>query len=326
MVQENAEGTGGSLMPLVSVIINCLNGERYLREAMDSVFAQTFQDWEIIFWDNASTDGSADIAKSYGDRVRYFKSDTTSSLGRARNLALSKTRGEYIALLDCDDLWLPQKLSKQLQLLENDTNLAMVYSNSRFFNSGGDLYEHFSQAKPKRGMVFPYLLETNFISSETMIFRKKSLETLDHVFDEELTMVMDYDLTLRLAYRYPIDYVDEALSKWRMHEGSESSKKRFLIPRENKLMLEKMMNAAPDIVTKHGTSVSVFTNNVNYQLGLEKWDQGNVLDARRIFKACTLKRKSLIAYSATYFMPFAPFDRVKEGIKTLLLGGKLWKS
>jgi glycosyltransferase involved in cell wall biosynthesis len=313
-------------MPLVSVIINCLNGEQYLREAMDSVYAQTFQDWEIVFWDNASTDGSADMAKSYGERVRYFKSDMTSSLGRARNLAISHTRGDYVALLDCDDLWLPKKLEKQLQLLEKDTNLAMVYSNSRFFNSRGDLFEHFSQAKPKRGMVFPYLLESNFICSGTMVFRRESLETLDYIFDEELTMVMDYDLTLRLAYRYPMDYVDESLSKWRRHGGSESNRKRFLIPRENRLMLEKLVNAYPDIATKHGASVTVLLNNVDYQLGLEKWEQGEVHEARRMLKACNLKRKSLIAYSATYFMPFAPFYRIKEGIKTLLLGGRLWKS
>lgn len=313
-------------MPLVSVIINCLNGERYLREAMDSVFAQTFQDWEIIFWDNASTDGSANIAKSYGDRVRYFKSDMTSSLGRARNMAISHARGEYVALLDCDDLWLPQKLEKQLLVLGKNPDVALCYSNSRFFNSRGDLYDHFSQVKPKRGMVFQYLLEGNFISSETMVFGRGFLDTLDYIFDEELTMVMDYDLTLRLAYKYPIDYVDEPLSKWRMHEGSESNKKRFLIPRENKSMLEKLVNACPDIATEYGTSVSMLTKNANYQLGLEKWDQGKVREARHMLKACNLKPKSLIAYSASYFMPFASFDRLKEGIKTFVLGGRFWKS
>ena len=312
-------------MPLVTVIINCLNGERYLREAMDSVFAQTFQDWEIVFWDNASTDGSADIAKSYGDRVRYFKSDTTSSLGRARNLAISHARGEYVALLDCDDLWLPWKLEKQLRLLKKYPDLALCYSNSMFFNSGGDLYDHFSQVKPKRGMVFGYLLEGNFISSETMVFRRELLDSLDYSFDEELTMVMDYDLTLRLAYRYPIDYVEEALSKWRMHEGSESNKKRFLIPRENNLMLEKLTHSCPDITTEYGGSVSVLANNVNYQLGLEKWDEGNAREARRQFRRCGLNKKVMAAYMASYFIPFVLFDKLKENLKTRILGGRSWK-
>ena len=174
-------------------------------------------------------------------------------------------------------------------------------------------------------MIFQYLLESNFISSETMVFRKTLLETLDYIFNEELTMVMDYDLTLRLAYRYPFDYVEEALSKWRMHEGSESNKKRFLIPRENKLMLEKLIHAHPGIATNYSDSVSLLENNANYQLGLEKWDQGKAREARRIFKACSLKRKPLIAYFATYFMPFVLFDKIKEKIKTRILGGRFWK-
>lgn len=314
------------LMPAVSVIINCFNGERYLRETMDSVLAQIFQDWEIIFWDNASTDGSAKIAQSYGDRARYFRSDTTSSLGKARNLAIARARGEYIALLDCDDLWLPQKLEKQLLLLGKKTDVVLCYSNSMFFNSRGDLYDHFSQTKPKRGMVFQDLLKDNFISSETMVFRREALEKLDYIFDDELTMVMDYDLTLRLAYRYPIDYVEEPLSKWRMHEGSESSKKRFLIPRENGLMLKKLVHAHPAIASRYFPSISVLMGNVNYQLGLEKWSEGKVDEARRMFKRCRLNHKVVLAFLATYLMPFAVFDESTGKIKELMLGGRFCKS
>ena len=100
--------------PKVSIIMNCLNGEQYLKQAMDSVFKQTYDDWEAIFFDNTSTDNSAAIAKSYGERVRYFKSQTTYPLGKARNLAINETKGEFIAFLDCDDIWLPQKLEKQV--------------------------------------------------------------------------------------------------------------------------------------------------------------------------------------------------------------------
>ena len=100
--------------PKVSIIINCFNGERYLAEAMDSVFCQTYEDWEIIFWDNASTDNCAEIAKSYGERIRYFKSSSIYPLGKARNLAIENARGDFMAFLDCDDLWFPQKLEKQM--------------------------------------------------------------------------------------------------------------------------------------------------------------------------------------------------------------------
>ena len=96
--------------PLVSVIMNCHNGERFLREAIDSVYAQTYSNWEIIFWDNVSTDDSSSIAQSYDNRLRYYLSEGFTSLGMARELAVQKSNGEYVAFLDCDDLWLPEKL------------------------------------------------------------------------------------------------------------------------------------------------------------------------------------------------------------------------
>ena len=100
--------------PAVSVIMNCLNAEPYLREAIDSVVAQTYPDWEIIFWDNASRDASGAIAKSYGERVRYFRGETTVPLGEARNLAIAEAKGRYLAILDCDDVWLPEKDRKSV--------------------------------------------------------------------------------------------------------------------------------------------------------------------------------------------------------------------
>ena len=100
--------------PLVSVIMNCLNGEQYLREAIDSVYAQTYDNWEIIFWDNASYDGTKKIAKSYDSKLKYFKSEVTSILGAARVLAVEKAKGEYFAFLDCDDIWYKEKLDKQM--------------------------------------------------------------------------------------------------------------------------------------------------------------------------------------------------------------------
>src|SRR5215216_2874373 len=104
---------------LVSVIINCYNGERWLREAIDSVVAQTYDNWEIIFWDNRSTDRSAEIAKGYGERVRYFLAPQQTPLGQARGLAMREARGQYIAFLDCDDVWLPHNLATQLRVLES---------------------------------------------------------------------------------------------------------------------------------------------------------------------------------------------------------------
>ena len=89
-------------LPAVSVIMNCLNGEQYLREALDSVVAQTYPDWEIVFWDNASQDTSAAIAKSYGGRVRYFRGETTVPLGAARNLAIAEATWVLASVYELD--------------------------------------------------------------------------------------------------------------------------------------------------------------------------------------------------------------------------------
>src|SRR3989338_6378909 len=100
--------------PLVSVIMNCYNGEQYLREAIDSVYAQTYKNWEIIFWYNASTDDTQRIATSYDSRLKYFRADVNTPLGQARNMALKKATGIYIAFLDSDDVHLPCALQRQV--------------------------------------------------------------------------------------------------------------------------------------------------------------------------------------------------------------------
>ena len=121
----------------VSVIMNCLNCSKYLREAIDSVYAQTYKNWEIIFWDNASTDNSAEIAKSYDEKLRYFRGEKTVPLYAARNLALKQAKGKYIAFLDCDDYWLPQKLERQVEIFESDKNIGLVYSNVEILERSG---------------------------------------------------------------------------------------------------------------------------------------------------------------------------------------------
>ena len=82
--------------PLISIIMNCYNGERFLKSAIDSVFSQTYSNWEIIFWDNASTDSSAKIANSFDERIKYFFNDKKTPLGEARVFAVKKASGKYL--------------------------------------------------------------------------------------------------------------------------------------------------------------------------------------------------------------------------------------
>ena len=102
--------------PLISVIVNCFNGEKYLKECINSIIKQTYKNWEVIFWDNLSKDKSKDIFKRFKDkRLKYYKSKTHTTLYKARNLALNKAKGSIITFLDTDDFWHKDKLLIQLR-------------------------------------------------------------------------------------------------------------------------------------------------------------------------------------------------------------------
>ena len=115
--------------PLVSIIMNCFNGERYLKDSIESVINQTYKNWELIFWDNRSEDESAKIFKSYNDkRLKYFMTDEHTSLYKARNLAIKESTGEFISFLDTDDIWDEKKIELQIKCFE-DEKVGLVFSN-----------------------------------------------------------------------------------------------------------------------------------------------------------------------------------------------------
>ena len=121
--------------PLVSIIINCYNGEEYLDEAIKSVLEQNYKHWEIIFFDNNSTDKSSSILKKYKDkRIKYFKSKKTYPLYKARNLAIAKSSGKLIAFLDVDDWWFRNKLNKQVKVFLKNNTIDVIYSNIYLYN------------------------------------------------------------------------------------------------------------------------------------------------------------------------------------------------
>ena len=100
--------------------MNYHNSEKYLKEAINSVYCQTYKNWEIIFWDNYSSDNSALIASQYDDKLKYFRSDNFTPLYTARNFAIDQSKGDAIAFLDCDDIWLPDKLIRQVEVLSDE--------------------------------------------------------------------------------------------------------------------------------------------------------------------------------------------------------------
>lgn len=287
--------------PLVSVIMNCLNAEKYLREAIDSVYAQTCKNWEIIFWDNASTDQSVTIAKSYDDRLKYYRGESTIPLGAARNKALEKATGEFIAFLDCDDLWMPEKLSTQLKLF-SDPEVGLTYSDTLFFNEVGQEQSFHKRHHPCRGRCFKELLEGYCISLEAAIFRKTILNSLVEWFDPRFNLIEEYDLFLRISHDWKVDYVKRPLSKWRVHSNSWTWKNTEKFVTETELMFDKYRSLFKEFKCSHSPESQTLQKNIAFQRAKLAWSNGNSKAARKhlrthIFRSC----RTFFFYFATFF-------------------------
>ena len=167
--------------PLVSIIINCYNGEKYLNQSLESIILQTYKNWEVIFWDNQSTDQSAKIFKKYKDsRFKYYLANSHEKfLYKARNLAIQKATGDFIALLDVDDWWLPNKLEKQISLFDN-TKVCLVYGNIWYQIQRKNKKKILKRNNLPKGKILTELLDDYVIRTATMVIRKKCFESLKY--------------------------------------------------------------------------------------------------------------------------------------------------
>jgi glycosyltransferase involved in cell wall biosynthesis len=205
--------------------MNCYNGATYLREALYSVLAQTYANWEIIFWDNQSTDNSAKIIKSYSDpRIKYFYAPRHTILGEARNLAIEKSRGKWIAFLDCDDLWTSDKLEKQIRIInEEAVGLGIVYTKTIDFKENyghGEPPERYREADLPEGNIFEeLLLNDNFITLSSAMVHKDA-----YLFAGGIPLnyehAEDYYLFVGISSAYKARCVQSVCCKYRVHDSN----------------------------------------------------------------------------------------------------------
>ena len=219
-------------MPLVSIIMNVRNGAAFLREALDSVRAQTFADWELIVWDDRSTDDSAKIVAEFTDnRIRYFLSPDETPLGTARDRAIRQATGEWLAFLDQDDVWLPQKLAKQMALADGDVGI--IYGRTVLFDSRrGDRrdydYFHEFEALPEGDIFSELFRHACFIAMSSAVLRRSAVAELGGV-PETIQVIPDYYLYVAISRRYRARAVQEVVTRYRIHTGSLSASRRHRI-------------------------------------------------------------------------------------------------
>lgn len=242
--------------------MNCYNSDQFLKEAIDSIYAQTYSNWEIIFWDNASTDDSAIIAKSYDYRLKYYLANETTPLGEARNLAIQKATGEYIAFLDCDDLYLPSKLEKQIQLMGN-ADYAMCYGSSLTIDCDGNSVRK-TKVKNRSGYLFPDLLKHYEISMVSVMLRRSMLVDSGLFFLSNLQYSPDYNLFMNIAAVRNIAVVPDYVVKYRILTTSLSSKTMHVAPLEVKYTLDEIIEKFPEFINKFPSELKQAYAKVHY--------------------------------------------------------------
>lgn len=258
--------------PLVSIIINCYNGAKYLHEALLSVINQDFQDWELIFWDNISTDNSKEIFYSFKDsRFFYHLAQNHTSLGTARNLAVDVARGKWIAFLDCDDVWLSSKLRLQVALTESsDMNIGFVYSDIHHVIEGKSadtimaksFAVHKKQKKSTKlpeGDIFNQLLFQDFVPLSTSLINKSAYKITGGI-DNSLKQAEDYDIFLKISKFFPVRAIQEPLVIYRIHEDNLTHSQQELNYSESIKIISKYLPnpAARSGILNHSTSLAIY--------------------------------------------------------------------
>lgn len=209
-------------MPKISVIINCKDGETYLEEVFFALEKQTFRDFEVIFYDSSQNKKSKEIFNKYKQsNYFYFSGNSNYSLAESRNKAVLKSRGEWICFNDQDDIYLPDRLSASMKIVEEDPEVKLLFSDfekidtkSSFIGKGAFGKSNFSSL----------LLGKANVGLLTITVNRQSFDSVGG-FDERYPHSQDYDLILKIMKKYKYFYIDKILAKYRIHSKSMSSQK-----------------------------------------------------------------------------------------------------
>jgi glycosyltransferase involved in cell wall biosynthesis len=306
----------------VSVIIPTYQSEQFIRQAIDSVLAQTYKDYEVIVVDGKSTDGTMKVLKSYGNSIRTL-TQNGKGIANARNFGIVESKGEYISFLDSDDLWLRDKLAIQVRFLDQKpASVGLIYSDAFLFPED-DVSRlsylankrAFQVGNPHSGKVLGQLFIANFIPASTVMVRRTCFERVG-LFDESLVFCEDIDMWMRIAEYFEIDYQRMVLGKVRLHLGSATQNKEQLL-RSQIILENKTMKRMPYLLERFGLK-NIQRSHMKKRLGLgiEYLRKNKKDDARQEFERCIRMRPSSAkAYFLLIFtlFPFSLIDRLPLG-------------
>ena len=227
-------------MPKVSVILPTWNRAEWLDESIESVLGQTFRDFELFVVDDASTDSTQEILQKYATKIRIITFEKNHGVSAARNAAILESSSEWIAFLDSDDFWHPDKLEKQFLQTEIVPECPIHFTDEIWIRNG-------IRVNPKKkhqkldGWIFKPSLELCLISPSTVMLRRELFEA-HGMFDEKLPICEDYDLWLRLTAQYPVALLKEKLMTRRGGHADQLSRSEWGIDRYHVQSILKVIN------------------------------------------------------------------------------------
>ncbi len=270
--------------PLVSVIIPAYNRETYLAETLDSLQAQTLQDFEVIVVDDGSTDGTADLIRRRPERIHYIYQENAGPAA-ARNRGLSQARGRFVAFLDSDDLWRPRFLEATTARLLRDPAIDVAFCRFQTMDDGKRILSGHGK-RAHEGDVTAQLFASTFITTPSVLVRRSVVEEVGG-FNSSLLTNEDYDLWLRLSLHHRFGYVDEPLCLRRSHPGTQS-RNGSPVPLIRKARLLERYYAKPEYAAKIPPEVA------NRRLAKVYFTAGKMSHRGRCYvEACDLLRRSL---------------------------------
>lgn len=257
--------------PLVSVVIATYNMAAYLPLAVRSALGQTYKNIEILIVDDGSTDSTRDIVEPFleDQRVRYLYQENKGQAA-AKNHGVRESRGQYVAFLDADDLWVRDKLEQQLPLFFRSPAVGVVFSRVAYIDESGNELR-IADNELFRGRVSGQLLIRNFIGFGTAVVRRQCFDRLGS-FDEAIRMGIDYDLWLRFSTEYEFDFVDRPLLRYRVWSGqmSNNCKKRYV---SGISIMQRFLERFPDVVDERTEKEAWAHTYVGYGQCLRQVDQ-----------------------------------------------------
>lgn len=196
-------------MPQITVIIPTYNRQQWVTLAIDSVLAQSFQDYELLVVDDGSTDSTLELLNYYGNSVRVLALPQNQGVSAARNWGIQNSDSQWVAFLDSDDRWLSQKLERQIQFSENSPQAAIIFTDEVWIRRGKRVNPGKKHQK-QEGWIFQPSLSLCLIAPSTILIKREIFQT-SGLFDEALPVCEDYDLWLRMTACFPVFLLNEKL-------------------------------------------------------------------------------------------------------------------